>query len=401
MPRLTASTPMSRLLASAKGGASARVQQLLRPAPSFRDTAHPSPPTYSLSAANAATTIANSRTFDAVVSAAASPYFTWWGGTPVIAGNSYPNDGLILAPSSAVPFATNTAIMEFMHHGRYLDLIFLGGGATNQIYVDGMPITEFTSDQSPTLTTASDGNFYRIILDFGSSALRRIGWRTANKIAGVTVGPFDTVYAPSKAGVPRAVILGDSFTEGTGATDTGTGWASLLGSRMGWDTFVSGSGGTGYLATNVPLGRVKLRDRLATDCTALNPDIVVVAMGINDGANTAAAVAAEAALCYDDILAGNPDRLLIVISPFSQNGNPTAFHLAVSPLLEAACEARGGIYINLLSPKLVTGTGKVGATVNDGNASVITGSDGTHPTQLGHEIYAAATHGQLYTLGGV
>lgn len=370
---------------------------LNRAAPSFRDTALASPPTYSLSAADAATTIANPQNFDAVVSAAPSPYFTWWGGTPAVAGVSYPNDGAIIAPSSSVPLALPTPLIEFMFHGRYLDLRHMGNSAVNQVYVDGQPLTEFTSTQSPSLTPPADGLFYRIILDFSTSTLRRIGYRTANKFLGVTVGPLDTIYPVSKSGVPRLVICGDSFTEGTGSTDPWTGYASLLGKALGCDTFISGSGGTGYLAVNAGLGRVKFRDRIAADVTALSPDIVIVAFGTNDLSNSAADIATEAALCYDDITEDNPNAALIVLSPFWPSGDHPATLTSLSPLLATAAAARGGVYVNLLSPKLVNGTGRVGTPVNDGNASTITSADGTHASQTGQEIITAAIYHQLAT----
>jgi hypothetical protein len=36
----------------------------------------------------------------------------------------------------------------------------------------------------------------------------------------------------------------------------------------------------------------------------------------------------------------------------------------------------------------ITGTGRVGATTTTGNSSVMTSSDNTHPTQIGHDYLA-------------
>jgi len=67
--------------------------------------------------------------------------------------------------------------------------------------------------------------------------------------------------------------------------------------------------------------------------------------------------------------------------------------------LRVACSESGLAYIDVLNGKTygangtllftfaksyIFGSGRIGALTNDGNADIMTSSDGTHPTQNGH-----------------
>lgn len=383
----------ARLAASAASAAAlAGLSNVTGYAGPWGDTVMAAPPTYSLSAANAASTIASPQEFPSIVSAAPSNKFTYWGGNPARSGVSNPDDNLVIFNSLHVSNGTKTGRYEFMHHGRYLDIRVHGGGFSNQIYVDGQAIAANASAQVPSLTPAADGNLYRIILDFGSVALRKVALRTANKFRGVTGGPNDTILPTGKGNAPLAIGIGDSFMEGTGVP-VHLGFFPQLAARMGWDGWISGSGGTGYIATNGARGN--FASRIVEDCLQYNPDIVLVAGGINDQAQGATATTAAAIALFDQIqAAGVP--LLIVVGPFYPTGSPPAFTTTLNANLKADVQARpGAIYLDPHTPSVITGTGKVGATTGTGNADLMTQNDGTHPTQAGQSLYAAWAYNQL------
>src|SRR5215212_4398175 len=77
---------------------------------------------------------------------------------------------------------------------------------------------------------------------------------------------------------PRVVFIGDSWTEGAGATGW-KGFASLTGERLGWTSEVLGVGGSGYVSRGV--GRSTFRQRI-DPALDFGPDVVVVQGSINE-----------------------------------------------------------------------------------------------------------------------
>ena len=355
----------------------------------FMDT----PPAVTLSAANAASTIASPLSIPAVVDGAPSARFAYWSGEVDLAGASFPADAGLKNTALHVPNGNTYPLYEFFHFGRYVDLQILGQGAPAQVYINDEATVADVADIQP----PADGNFYRIVIDFGSIGFRKIGFRTGNWFFGATVSITDTLTATSKAGVGRMVAIGDSFTEGTGAEVEYLGFPGLLRIPLGLDIWISGSGGTGYLNEG-PFGRVNFRGRIEEDCLQYNPDYVMIAGGINDGSYPVADIVAEAELLYDQILAALPGVTLIVISPFWPHGPPPSNITDLAAALKDPVESRGGIYIDFIAPPLVTGTGNAGAPTGDGNADYITSADNTHPTPLGHEVYASCIYQKLASL---
>ena len=81
-----------------------------------------------------------------------------------------------------------------------------------------------------------------------------------------------------------------------------------------------GVGATGYLNPSTG-GKVKFRDRVQNDIINLNPDVVIVAGGINDhSAYSAAAIQTEASLLFSTFETALPDVALIGLSPFWNKG---------------------------------------------------------------------------------
>jgi lysophospholipase L1-like esterase len=167
--------------------------------------------------------------------------------------------------------------------------------------------------------------------------VRLIEFELAFPMQKVIVKPDATVWAPKRPRT-RAIHVGDSFTLDNVTSDNTvsrlTPYPVAFGRMMGWDSWVSGVGGSGYLATGGG-SVVKFRDRLQADVIAHSPDVVVWAGGHNDGGFSAAAVRAEARLCWEAVRSALPDARQIVVSPFSQFATITAEREAIRAGLKA------------------------------------------------------------------
>ena len=76
---------------------------------------------------------------------------------------------------------------------------------------------------------------------------------------------------------PVVTFIGDSWTEGIGATAL-RGYADLTAEQLGWDHYVLGVGGSGYEQA----GRGSTFDERVERAVATDPDVIVVQGSIND-----------------------------------------------------------------------------------------------------------------------
>jgi hypothetical protein len=228
------------------------------------------------------------------------------------AGTGFPGTQYVKAASLTTVPAGTPLCADIVTDAPVVEIKQNAGGAQFRVRVDGELIS------ATPITLANDGSFYFQPLTFATRAFRRISVEmSANqKFAGFQVGPNDTVEKPAMRG-PKCIVVGDSFTEGTGATSSCMGWVRVFGEAMGWDdVWASGVGATGYLNPSTG-GKVKFRDRLTNDVLTQSPQVVVWAGGINDqGAYTGAAIQAEALVCYQAVQAAVPGVIQIVLSPF-------------------------------------------------------------------------------------
>ena len=198
----------------------------------------------------------------------------------------------------------------------------------------------------------------------------------------------------------KVVIAGDSFTEGSGTSAIGFGYVPRLRLISGNLNIVqSGSGGTGYLQTLNE--RVNLRDRAQTDIVDQNPDIVIIAMGINDNG---ALPDVEQAIndTLDTIQTGLPNKIIVLVGSWTA-GDATQQMQDVTALISAAATARGLYFINPTGTGngdgWITGSGDAGSPTGDGNADLFVSSDGTHPNDDGHLFHAQRLYNALLALG--
>lgn len=207
-------------------------------------------------------------------------------------------------------------------------------------------------------------------LDFGTKARRTIS------VEGVQDHGFERVgIAPADAPIEkidtprRMLVLGDSFVWGTGATLNGDGLAIVAGDMLGLqDTWASGTGGTGYIATSSNT-KYSLAQRLR-DATTSGPfDIIVVAMGVNDIGQSAGLIAGQAAYCLGEIRKANPAAQIFAVGPWDVNAPaaPVANYATTKAAIRSAAASESGV--TFLDPEGVT----------------YTKFDATHPDTAGHK----------------
>jgi lysophospholipase L1-like esterase len=171
-----------------------------------------------------------------------------------------------------------------------------------------------------------------------------------------TIAPGDTA----------AVFLGDSYTQGWGASEPSRRWSALVAAESGWVEVNQGQGGTGIVSTS-GLGGCGLvycptyLERVP-DVLAVRPDIVVIAGGQNDLADLAAdpdAVRAALEETYIAIRQGLPEARIIAVGPsLAQPGNPLIEEL--DEWVRSTAAQVGAEYVSLLDviePAMVTADG--------------------------------------------
>jgi len=188
-----------------------------------------------------------------------------------------------------------------------------------------------------------------IVLDFGSDADRIVtcegmkngGIRAINVLDGYTA-----TKPVEEAGI--ALFLGDSFIEGVGTAFVGDGLAAPCAESLGFAHFwASGSGGTGYVATNSST-RPKLADRIVADITrAMGYGTVAkvfMAMGLNDIGLSG--IQAEAEACLSLARGILPAASISVVGPWDNAAPsaPVANYAACKTAIQAAVVNRGGVH---------------------------------------------------------
>jgi lysophospholipase L1-like esterase len=280
--------------------------------------------------------------------------------------------------------------IEFCYDGDELELRLRGTGVYTRIWIDGeMHTLVGASEVMP-----GDGGIYLLHIDFGSRKPRtiRVEGDRGMYFGGVQRGPTSTVWLPHNPLGPRCIVMGDSITGGEGSgtvngLDLFTRW---MGYALGWnDVWASAVGSTGYVATG---GYTTFGGRVQADVIAHDPDVVLIAGGINDHAGSQPAILAAAQSLYSSILDGIPGVALIVVGPWWPNGAPPQTVIDTRNTLESAATSEGvHLFIDNIVADVagdnylgwITGTGREGATNTSGNSDVYTSTDATHPTTAG------------------
>jgi len=308
--------------------------------------------------------------------------FTYTGGIPS-KGSTFPDDSNYgtsgtYANSTSPPWAIEFELDTVDSTGRFE--LYLRAVSNSSWRVSaatgGGPLQYVTS-----VIPGSGTNAFHIVPLGAAGRYRvRIEFAATARFYGIYVGATDAVHAV-RAPSRRLIVPGDSYTEPTiqdnsaSAVVGAQGWVGQLAHMLGAEPFPCGSGGTGYLATNNGI-RMTARQRSADWLSVIRRgDLVLFALGINDrlvngggSLNDAAAVAAEAGLCFDLAIATGAE--VGVISPFWPKGfeGIATNILAMNRQIKAQAIARGLKFYDLLN--LADNTGAAATTTLSSAATV-------------------------------
>lgn len=324
---------------------------------------------------------------------------------------------------------------EFVHTGQQFEVFIRSTGTTTKyrLWVNGRPVTK---DMQTITTTA--GSRHRILVDFGSVGVRDIRIEMFEwSFGGVFVEPFGSITAQD-SDKKKIAVMSDSTGAGANGVNAFEAWPYITSVLLGMDCVNLSIGGSGYIAS--PSYQSRLQDVI--DC---NPDYLVVAGGQNDKAgNTTQEILDAFKLFCDSVAAAIPNCKIIVggVHMTTQNADATGSPLEAA--LKSESESRGYPFITERDPQNIlrllplwvnataykvgdmisqnelpfvctiahtssgsfnaanfrcasvfSGTGKVGATANNGNFDICMSSDGVHYSAVGMQIQASAYADQI------
>lgn len=189
--------------------------------------------------------------------------------------------------------------------------------------------------------------------------------------------------AERSGGRPTAVVLGDSFTVGFGAS--GVGYVGDLADQMGWTAVNAGQSGTGYVNDSGVSGQSVYGARIQA-VVAEAPDLVLVQGSTNDvGAASAAAVGRAAQDVYAALHEQLPGVPVIVLGPLDA---PTVDREGVFAVRDALADAAARAGLPFIDP-----------IANDWLSSADLFADGLHPNDKGYAEFADDLAAELHALG--
>jgi len=140
-------------------------------------------------------------------------------------------------------------------------------------------------------------------------------------------------------GLPVMAVVGASFTAGTGPGSAAQSWAVLLARKLGWNAVVDGVPGAGYVSAGAgdegPVARLLARE----DLRALDPGLVIVQAGHDDGGVPASLEGQRVRQVIDMIRAGAPQARIGLLTVFAGQSGPSAALSLVNDAIIAAARA--------------------------------------------------------------
>jgi lysophospholipase L1-like esterase len=268
-------------------------------------------------------------------------------------------------------------------------------GQLYRVWVNEVPVTADLA-----VLGATDGTARLLKIDLGARPPAGEPYRIVIEselslfFGGIRVLPTDTLMAPRTRSPVRFAVVGDSMAQGTGATRYSTGYVPLLGRLLGWPNTASlGQGGTGFWAANTGAARVRLH-RPSLRPAAVQPGRdPVPGVGQRQRRRRGRQHAVGDRQLPQHRPLDVPERQDLPDLAASGRaghgrhgaGGPGRVRRAAAALPWLAGFKDHG---PATTTRWFSGTGKVGATVGDGNNDTMRAADGVHPTQIAHEIIA-------------
>lgn len=197
--------------------------------------------------------------------------------------------------------------------------------------------------------------------------------------------PPQAVTQKAAPRTPVMMVIGDSFTVGSGPVRPWETYATGAARLLGWQPVIAGAGGTGY----VNPGRVG-RDFERSFQEELSwrpaPDLLVVSGGHNDHRWTPHQVRQAAARLVWTVRSHWPSTRIVIVGPIWLDQAPPKAYAIRDALAGVAAQDRL-TFLDPMSQRWVTG-----------RRSEVVLPDGTHPTFQGHTALARWLAGSLRRL---
>lgn len=179
-----------------------------------------------------------------------------------------------------------------------------------------------------------------------------------------------------------ATVIGDSYSTGTGSVREAGGYVDEVKRRMCWAVTLNAEGGTGYTNSGPPGdGKQTYPQRAGVVSSS---DVVLVQGSLNDIGATTTELAAAVNATLDTVAKRSPSARVVLIGPANTPRYGTQTE-RVRDVLSQVASRRDIEFIDPIAGRWL-GRGSFAA-------------DGVHPSQDGHDAFAAQLISQLRALG--
>lgn len=319
--------------------------------------------------------------------------------------------------------------LHFIHTGSAFELLVGGANNALTLVVDGRYVgcgdpTQPLVQMNTSLTGGPIvGLNTTLKIDFGTRATRHVSLYSMASLGAcaLVVGPGDALAAWDRSAEASFAAVTDSYG---GAPTTVWGFGGLFyqaAQSLGIPHVdLDAIGGTGYAPNSATadtlLSGNDFQSRLAS-ITASQPDLFVVAGGLNDnnalalapyasGAAAAAGFQAAVSGLYTDLRTRLPNAVLVALGPWQPPSElpPPQRELDKASVIQAALAAAGGpwVFVDNMNGGWFNSRGASSApSPDDGpwqtlaNAAAYIGPDGVHPTTAGCAYLASRLSGAL------
>jgi lysophospholipase L1-like esterase len=181
------------------------------------------------------------------------------------------------------------------------------------------------------------------------------------------------------AATPSVTFIGDSWTEGVGATAL-RGYAVLTGEQLGWRYEVLGVGGSGYDVK----GRGSTFGERIDRAVSTHPDVIVVQGSLNERTSTPASLAPAALSTLTRLrAAAGPGTKILVVGASYTPGTPVTTINWINGIVRDDAVKAGLTFVN---PAVQEWTNPADKRI---------WSDPNHPNDVGHQLVADHLEGLL------
>ncbi|MGK9149421.1 SGNH/GDSL hydrolase family protein [Plantibacter flavus] len=168
---------------------------------------------------------------------------------------------------------------------------------------------------------------------------------------------------------PLVAFYGDSYTKGSAASSPSARWSSLVAKAEGWTEYNAGYPGLGFVRKRDQVGDV------AGDVIAQHPEVLIVALGINDNfvwAGNEQAIQDAVLPEFQRLRDGLPNTRIVVVEPWWYTADRPESVERIIGWVHGAAEAIDADYISGASHWL------------DENPGAWISEDGLHPSDAGY-----------------